>query len=107
MSKYRRKAKVDSNQVQIVEYLRKLGFSVQPGHDDILVGRAGKTYWFELKSPSCRSKRTGEILDSKKKESQIKLEQEWKGHYKLVTSLDEILVEIEIREDAPISKVPF
>ena len=107
MSKYRRKAKVDSNQVQIVEDLRKLGFSVQPGHDDILVGRAGKTYWFELKNPECRSKKTGEILQSaKKKDSQIKLEQEWRGHYKLVTSLDEILVEIDIREETPISKVP-
>ena len=107
MSKYKRKAKVDSNQVQIVEDLRKLGFSVQPGHDDILVGRCGKTYWFEIKAPECRSKKTGEILQSAKKKSQITLEAEWKGHYKLVTSLDEILVEIEIREDAPISKVPF
>ena len=107
MSKYRRAAKIDSNQIQIVDDLRKLGFSVQTGMDDILVGRCGKTYWFEIKAPSCRSKRTGEILDSKKKDSQIKLEQEWKGHYKLVTSLDEILVEIEIREDAPINKVPF
>ena len=91
MSKYRRKAKVDSNQVQIVEDLRKLGFSVQPGHDDILVGRCGKTYWFEIKAPSCRSKKTGEILQSAKKKSQITLEAEWRGHYKLVISLDEIL----------------
>ena len=107
MSKYRRKAKVDSNQVQIVSELREMGFSVQPGHDDILVGRCGKTYWFEIKAPECRSKKTGEILQSAKKKSQITLEAEWRGHYKLVTSLDEILVEIEIREDAPIATVPF
>ena len=107
MSKYRRKAKVDNNQVQIVDDLRKLGFSVQPGHDDILVGRAGKTYWFEIKNPDCRSKKTGEILQSKKKDSQIALEQEWKGHYKLVTSTEEILTEIEIREETPIQEVPF
>ena len=107
MSKYRRAAKIDSNQIQIVDDLRKLGFSVQTGMDDILVGRCGKTYWFEIKTPDCRSKKTGEILQSAKKKSQITLEAEWRGHYKLVTSLDEILVEIEIREETPIATVPF
>ena len=107
MSKYRRAAKIDSNQIQIVDDLRKLGFSVQTGMDDILVGRCGKTYWFEIKTPECRSKKTGEILQSAKKKSQITLEAEWRGHYKLVTSLDEILVEIEIREETPIATVPF
>ena len=107
MSNKRYAAKCDSNQPQIVKDLRKMGYSVQTEVNDILVGHLGKTYWFEIKAPSCRSKKTGEILQSAKKKSQITLEAEWRGHYKLVTSLDEILVEIEIREDAPISKVPF
>ena len=107
MSNKRYAAKCDTNQPQIVKDLRKLGFSVETGVNDILVGRCGKTYWFEIKTPDCRSKKTGEILQSAKKKSQITLEAEWRGHYKLVTSLDEILVEIEIREETPISKVPF
>ena len=107
MSKYRRAAKIDANQEQIVEDLRKLGFSVQTGMDDILVGRCGKTYWFEIKNPECRSKRNGEILESAKKKSQRTLEAKWKGHYKLVTSTEEILTEIEIKEETPIQDTPF
>jgi len=97
MSKYRRKAKVDANQVEIVKQLRDMGYSVQPGHDDILVGYAGHTFWFELKDESCLSKKTGKVLQSAKKESQKILERQWKGHYKIVCTLDEIIEEIRSR----------
>ena len=96
MSKYRRAAKIDSNQPDIVKELRKRGYSVEVGHDDILVGHAGKTYWFEIKEPGAVSKKTGEILESEKKDSQKRLEREWKGHYKIVWNIDQILNEIEL-----------
>ena len=70
--------------------------TVQPGHDDLLVGYKGKTYWFELKSERAVSKRTGLVREKSKKESQIKLESTWKGHYKIVSTLDEILKELEV-----------
>ena len=50
MSKWRRAAKVDANQNEIRKELEALGYSVVPGHDDILVGHRGKTYWFEIKT---------------------------------------------------------
>ena len=56
----------------------------------------GKTFWYEIKNPNTVSKKTGKILDSAKKKTQIQLEHDWKGHYKIVSSLDEILEEIKI-----------
>jgi hypothetical protein len=97
MSKWRKAAKIDSNQPDIVKDLRETpGIEVAVSHDDILVGYKGKTYWFEIKEPDCVSKKTGEILESAKKPSQVKLEKEWTGHYKIVTTVDEILEEIGI-----------
>lgn len=94
MSSNRRAARVDSNQKDIVESLEKMGFSVELNHDDILVGKHGKTYWFEIKAEKCVSKKTGKINNSAKRKSQKILEKEWKGHYKIVSSLDEILLSI-------------
>ena len=93
----RRAAKIDINQKQIMDALRDIpGITVQPGHDDLLVGYKGKTYWFEIKSERAVSKRTGLVREKSKKESQIKLEANWKGHYKIVSTLDEILKELEV-----------
>jgi len=95
MSKYRRAAKIDSNQPEIVEALRKInGVTVELNHDDILVGYNDFTYWFEIKTPESVSKITGLILESAKKESQMKLEREWRGHYRIVSNIDEILSDI-------------
>lgn len=95
MSKYRRAAKVDANQNHIVKSLREMGYSVLTGHDDILVGHNGVTYYFELKDPEkAVSKKTGEILESQLKPSQKKLRAEWRGHYKIVHSIEQILDEI-------------
>ena len=87
----RRAANVDLNQNEICKALEKLGFSVEKGHDDILVGKHGRTWWFEIKSESAVSKKTGKVREKAKKKSQIRLENEWRGHYKIVSSLDEIL----------------
>lgn len=97
MSAHRRAAKIDSNQPEIVEALRAIpGVSVQVGMDDILVGRNGKTYWFEIKEPGAVSKKTGKINDSAIKPSQHKLIAEWRGHYSVVWNLDQILDEIGV-----------
>lgn len=95
----RRAAKTDNNQTAIVNALLEIpGVTVEVGHDDILVGRNGRTYWYELKSDLAVSKKTGRILDSKKKSRQKKLEAEFTGHYRIVSSLDEIICEItEVR----------
>lgn len=95
MSKYRMAAKVDANQKEIVKALRDIpGVTVEPNHDDILVGYKGRTYWYEIKTPS-----------SKKRiqPSQIKLLEHWTGHYDVVCTLDTILQEIGIK---PASKPP-
>lgn len=85
MSKWRRAAKIDANQNEIREELEALGYSVVPGHDDILVGHNGRTYWYEIK--------TGPKAEVKK--SQKKLLANFKGHYKIVWSTEMIVNELE------------
>jgi hypothetical protein len=80
----RRADKVDANQAQIVKDLRALGISVLTGHDDILCGYAGRTYMYEIK--------TGPRAEIKP--SQIEMLDTWKGHYKIVWTLQMILADI-------------
>lgn len=94
MSKFRQAARVDDNQGQIVSMLRSMGASVETGHDDLLVGFRGKTFWFEIKDPKKTLKKNGDYKAGTKKPSQIKLENEWKGQYKIVHSFEEIVDEI-------------
>jgi hypothetical protein len=89
MSKWRKAAKVDANQGEIVKQLRTMGYSVQAGHDDILVGKFGRTYWFEIKTSE----------KAQVKDSQEKLVAEWKGHYAIVWTTEMILREISHVED--------
>ena len=91
-------ARIDDNQRKIVEALRDIpGVTVALNHHDILVGHKKKTFWYEIKSPAAVSKRTGKVREKQKKKSQIKLEAEWTGHYRIVSSLDEILVDMMLR----------
>ncbi len=95
MSKYRYAAKIDKNQPEIVNALRKIpGVTVQLGMDDILVGYKGKNHWFEIKEPESVSKKTGKVLDNRIKPSQHKLRNTWTGHYSIVWNIDQILAEI-------------
>jgi len=98
MSKYRQAAKVDESQKALVHVLRRIpGVTVALGHDDILVGRevngVKMTYWFEIKTPDQR-KKNGEWKAGALKDSQEELLKNWKGHYSIVSSLEEIMVEI-------------
>lgn len=89
MSKFRRAARIDKNQNEIVEALRATpGVTVELGHDDILVGYEGRTYWVEIKSgPKARIK-----------PSQEKLLAEWKGQYNICWELDQILYLIGVKQ---------
>ena len=91
----RRADKIDSNQPEIVKDLRKMGYSVVTDMDDLIVGVSGLTLWYELKRPEARSKRTGKILDSFIKEGQKTLLRTFKGHYRIVCSLQDILEDIK------------
>ncbi len=83
--------RVDSNQKQIVQSLRKLGFSVAitsmvgKGFPDIVVGRHGVNYLFELKDgnkPASCQKLTLWEAD---------FFATWKGKVEVATCLDDIL----------------
>ena len=91
MSKYRQAARIDENQNEIVKDLRNMGATVQTGMDDLLVGWKGRTYWFEIKDPAKTKKKNGEFKAGAIKDSQIKLAAEWKGHYQIVSSFEEII----------------
>ena len=80
----------DSNQTEVVKALRKIpGVSVEVGHDDLLVGYKGVTYWYELKDkkPS----------PSQIKPSQYKIWETFTGHYRIVWSIDMILEDMGIK----------
>ena len=93
MSKFRKiNSAVDSNQKSIIELLETVpALSVKTGHDDILVGFRGRTYWFEIKNHESISKNTGDIKESWIRDGQLKLKNEWRGQYDIITSADEIL----------------
>lgn len=95
--KRRYAARTDTNQSTIVEDLRKIpGVTVETDHDDIFVGFRKVNYWYELKSSEAISKRTGKVKESSKQKSQKKLSQTWNGHYKIVSTLNEILIDMGI-----------
>lgn len=85
MTKFRRAARIDSNQGMIVKALREIpGITVATRHDDILVGWLWRTYWYEIKASDKASIRP----------AQITLRDQWTGHYRVVSSVEEILQDI-------------
>lgn len=93
-----RRAKVDANQPEIIEALRKAGCSVQPLHTigkgvpDLLVGHRGRNYLLELKD--------GEKCPSARKltEDQVAWHQGWRGQVIVIETTEEALHFIETRE---------
>lgn len=88
----------DRNEKKIVAKLREIpGVMVETGHDDLLVGYKGRTYWFEVKNPN-KINKDGTVQRqgrrNKTQEKQDKLLQEWPGQYNLVWNLDQILTVI-------------
>lgn len=87
---FRRAAKVDGNQKEIVAKFRQLGFSVLHTHQlkncvDIIIARDKLTATVEIKD--------GSLAPSARKlsEGEAKFKEEWKGMYFLCESLEDVL----------------
>ncbi len=83
---FRRAAKVDVNQPEIVAGLRKLGFSVLSIAQlknccDLVIGKDGRNWLIEIKSNK----------KSKLTEGEQKFHDTWKGSVCVVTTIDEVL----------------
>ena len=87
---FRRAAKVDDNQAEIVKTFRKLGWYVLiisqlKNCCDIIVSKDGRTIAIEIKDgskpPSAR----------KLSEGEVKFKSEWQGEYELVICVDDVL----------------
>jgi len=76
------RGRVDGNQAAMVKELRKAGFSVVPGHDDLIVGFANMTLWVEVKNPDGRN-----TLQP----SQEKTIEEFKGAYLVARTAEEVI----------------
>ena len=89
-------AKIDANQNAIVSALRDIpGVTVDVGHNDIIVSRLGVNYWYEIKNPS-EIKKDGTLKAGALRPKQEKLRDTWTGHYKVVSTLEEILQDIGV-----------
>lgn len=88
----RRAAKVDANQPDIVDALRKIGCSVQllhmvgSGCPDILVGYHGVNYLIEIKDDSQPASK------AKLNDLQIEWHQSWRGHRSVARNVDEAIM---------------
>jgi len=94
MNKNRHAARTDRNEKQIVKDLRSLGYTVETGVNDIFVGRKGISFWYELKDDRALDK-NGKIKESEIKPSQKILRDTWRGHYEIVSSLNQILQDMK------------
>ncbi len=84
------KQRTDTGQASVVATLRKLGITVETGHDDMLCGRNGITLWVEWKSDRATSKRTGKVLESGIKPSQKKIRETFSGAYLITNRIQDI-----------------
>jgi len=81
----RKAAKVDSNQGEIVEYLRACGFTVTStanvgnGFPDLVVGKYGLTFILEVKSKK-----------GKLRKSQEEWFEDWRGHAIVVRNMEDV-----------------
>ena len=85
--------KVDANQAEIVEALRKAGASVLvlsrvgQGCADLAVGLRGETFFLEIKAGK------GKLTPS-----EIEFMEGWRGHYAIVRTAEEALEAIGLEE---------
>lgn len=87
----RRAAKRDVNEASIIEALRAAGCDViQCDEIDLIAGRAGKSYLLECKQPGRRNKL---------RPIQEKLLANWRGHYAIVTTPQEALAAVGLRDE--------
>jgi Holliday junction resolvase len=87
---FRRAAKVDANQTEIVKTFRQLGWYVLiisqlKNCCDIIVSKNGRTIAIEIKD-GAKSKSQQKLSDG-----ELKFKDEWQGEYMLITCIDDIL----------------
>ncbi len=86
-----RAKKIDGNQTDIVQGLRKVGYSVAitsaagDGFPDIVVGAKGKNYLFEIKDPA--KPPSHRRLTPK----QVKFHRDWWGQISVIETIDDAL----------------
>lgn len=81
----------DQNEGAIREALERAGCDVLQGHDvDLYVGRAGRSYFVEVKRPD-------RATESRLRPIQKRLRDNWRGHYAIVTTVDEALAAVGLR----------
>lgn len=87
---FRRAARVDDNQAEIVKAFRDLGWYVLiisqlKNCCDIIVSKNGRAIAVEIKD--------GTKLASKQKlsDGELKFRNEWQGEYALITSIDDVI----------------
>ena len=91
----RKKARVDANQKEIVQQLRKLGVSVLHTHQlgrgapDLVLGYRNDNFLVELKD--------GNKTKSQQKltPDEIKFQEKWGGNYSVCNSIEQILTIID------------
>ncbi len=89
----RKYGKIDNNQTEIVNGLRKLGFSVEStasiggGFPDIVVGYQGKNYLFEVKQKRSITNENPKPLTEHEKQ----FYESWRGQYAVVTCVEDVL----------------
>jgi len=86
---FRRAARVDDNQSEIVAAFRKLGWYVLiisqlKNCCDIIVSRNGRTIAVEIKDGS--KPKSAQKLS----EGELKFKTEWQGEYQLITCIDDL-----------------
>ena len=87
---FRRAAKVDANQPEIVAAFRKLGWYVLiisqlKNCCDIIVSKEGRTIAVEIKDGAKTASQ------QKLSKGEIKFKDEWQGEYKLIASIDDVI----------------
>ncbi len=86
----RLKARVDSNQKEIVSKLREIGCSILHTHQlgkgapDIIIGYNGKNYLIEIKDG------TKSISQQKLTKDELQFKSNWKGSYFVCNSYEQI-----------------
>lgn len=95
----RRKARVDANQKEIVQELRKLDVSVLHTHQlgkgapDLILGYRNENYLIELKDGS-KTKSQQKLTPD-----EVEFQSKWKGNYAVCNSLEQILTIIDYVEE--------
>lgn len=80
----------DKIQKKLIADLRKLGWSVEVDHDDILVGTGNRTYWIELKTSS-PYKKCGSLKPDDIRLEQYRILATYKGDYCIAWTLEQVI----------------